>query len=38
MPDGSIAVAKDNVIKFYSATKNELEKALTGHVKTILAL
>lgn len=38
MPDGSFAVAKDTVIKFYNSSKNELEKALTGHVKTILAL
>lgn len=38
MPDGSIAIARDTVIKFYSAAKNELEKALTGHVKTIFTL
>jgi WD40 repeat protein len=38
MPDGSIAIAKDNVIKFYNYEKDEFEKALTGHTKTIFAL
>jgi len=38
MPDGSIAVARDNLIKFINQDRNELEKALTGHTKTILAL
>ena len=31
MPNGNIAVAKDNIIKFYNPSKEEFEKALTGH-------
>jgi len=38
MPNGNIAIAKDNVIKFYNPQRQEFEKALTGHVKTIYAV
>jgi len=38
MPNGNLAIAIDNMIKIYNPTKDDWEKALTGHVKTIYAL
>lgn len=38
MPNGNLVIAKDNIIKFYNPNKDEFEKSLTGHVKTIYAL
>jgi hypothetical protein len=38
MPNGHIVIAKDNVIKFFNPQKEEFEKALTGHVKTVYCL
>ena len=38
MPDGKLAVAVDNLIKFYNFQKEEVDKNLTGHVKPVLAL
>ena len=38
MPNGLLAIAKDNMIKFFNPQKEEFEKSLTGHVKTIFAL
>jgi WD40 repeat protein len=38
MPNGNVAIAKDNIIKFYNPAKAEFERALTGHVKTIFTL
>jgi WD40 repeat protein len=38
MPDGKLAVAVENLIKFYNVQKEEIEKTLTGHVKPIMCL
>ena len=38
MPNGNLVIAKDNMIKFYNPQKEEFEKALTGHVKTVYAV
>lgn len=38
MPNGNLAIAKDNLIRIYNPSKEEFEKNLTGHVKTIYCL
>lgn len=35
MPNGHLVIAKDNTIKFYNHLKEEFDKTLTGHNKTI---
>ena len=38
MPNGNLAIAKDQMIRIYNPSKDEFEKSLTGHVKTVYAL